>query len=124
MRLLLRFLLSGVFALGGPKTKKNRRTTRCWTLQTVEAFSEHLRCQIEDIERLGDRYKVHGLVFTSNTRGLINPSNLRQRSLGPLLRAAGLPHIRFYNLRHTCATLLLGKGFNVKVVSEMLGHPP
>jgi integrase len=34
----------------------------------------------------------------------------------------GLPEIRFHDLRHTCATLLLSKNVNPKIVSEMLGH--
>ena len=40
----------------------------------------------------------------------------------PLLKRAVLPEIRFHDLRHTCATLLLSKNVNPKVVSEMLGH--
>ena len=40
----------------------------------------------------------------------------------PLLKRAGLPQVRFHDLRHTCATLLLSKNVNPKVVSEMLGH--
>ena len=40
----------------------------------------------------------------------------------PLLKRAGLPQIRFHDLRHTCATLLLTEIVNPKVVSEMLGH--
>ena len=40
----------------------------------------------------------------------------------PLLRRAGVPDIRFHDLRHTCATLLLTKGVHPKIVSEMLGH--
>jgi integrase len=39
-----------------------------------------------------------------------------------LLKRAELPQIRFHDLRHTCATLLLLKNVNPKVVSEMLGH--
>ena len=39
-----------------------------------------------------------------------------------LLQRAGLPSIRFHDLRHTAATLLLGRGVNPKIVSEMLGH--
>ena len=35
---------------------------------------------------------------------------------------AGLPYIRFHDLRHTAATLLLARGMPVKAVSEMLGH--
>lgn len=40
----------------------------------------------------------------------------------PLLKRSGLPRIRFHDLRHTAATLLLGRGVNPKIVSEMLGH--
>jgi integrase len=40
----------------------------------------------------------------------------------PLLKRAGLPLIRFHDLRHTAATLLLLSGVHPKVVSEMLGH--
>jgi integrase len=40
----------------------------------------------------------------------------------PLLKSAGLPEIRFHDLRHTCATLLLTRNVNPKIVSEMLGH--
>jgi integrase len=39
-----------------------------------------------------------------------------------LLKRAELPMIRFHDLRHTCATLLLSKNVNPKIVSEMLGH--
>jgi integrase len=44
------------------------------------------------------------------------------RRFKPLLRHAGLPAIRFHDLRHTCATLLLTKNVNPKIVSELLGH--
>ena len=63
-----------------------------------------------------------GLIFATEAGTIINPSNLRNRSFKPLLRRAGLRQIRFHDLRHTCATLLLSKNINVKVVSEMLGH--
>ena len=45
-----------------------------------------------------------------------------ERRLRPLLRREGLPPIRFHDLRHTAATLMLNAGVNPKVVSEMLGH--
>jgi integrase len=62
------------------------------------------------------------LIFAAEAGTIINPSNLRNRSFGPLLKRAGLPQIRFHDLRHTCATLLLSKNVNPKIVSEMLGH--
>ena len=52
----------------------------------------------------------------------MNPSNLRKGSFTPLLEKAGLPTIRFHDLLHTCATLLLSRNVNPKIVSEMLGH--
>ena len=39
-----------------------------------------------------------------------------------LLDAAGLPSIRFHDLRHTAATIFFLRGIHPKVVSEMLGH--
>ncbi len=73
-------------------------------------------------ERLGDLYRDHGLVFTSGVGTLINPTNLRRRSFAPLLQRAGLPQIRFHDLRHTCATLLLTRNVHPKYVQELLGH--
>jgi integrase len=111
----------GSFALGEPKTKKSRRTIRL-TTAAVEALKEHLSRQLEEMERMGSLYQPGGLVFATETGTIINPSNLRNRSFKPLLKRAGLRLIRFHDLRHTCATLLLSKNVNPKVVSEMLGH--
>ena len=47
---------------------------------------------------------------------------MTSRRFKPLLELARLPQIRFHDLRHTCATLLLSENVNPKVVSEMLGH--
>ena len=47
---------------------------------------------------------------------------LANRSFKPLLERTGLPSIRFHDLRHTCATLLLAKGVHPKLVHALLGH--
>jgi len=53
----------------------------------------------------------------------MNARNLTARSFKPLLERAGLPKtVRLHDLRHTCATLLLGKGVHPKIVQELLGH--
>jgi integrase len=109
------------YVLGEPKSKKSRRTIRL-TAGAVEALRGHLSRQIEEMERIGSLYETGGLVFATTTGTVINPSNLRNRSFKPLLKHAGLHPIRFHDLRHTCATLLLSKDVNPKVVSEMLGH--
>jgi integrase len=48
--------------------------------------------------------------------------NLTYSSFRPLLKRAGLPTIRFHDLRHTFATILLSRGTHPKIVQEMLGH--
>jgi integrase len=62
------------------------------------------------------------LVFTSGTGGPLRANHILQRRFTPLLRKAGLPLIRFHDLRHTAATLLLRQGVHPKIVAEMLGH--
>ena len=111
----------GAFVLGEPKTKNSRRTIRL-TSGAVEALRAHLSRQLREMEEMGSLYQPGGLVFASEIGTIINPSNLRNRSFKPLLGRAGLPPCRFHDLRHTCATLLLGRNVNAKVVSEMLGH--
>ena len=111
----------GIIELGEPKTKKSRRSI-CLTPRAIEALEAHLERQLREIGILGDRYKDQGLLFTTSTGRAINPSNLRQRSFARLLKEARLPHIRFHDLRHTCATLLLAQGTHPKYVQELLGH--
>ena len=109
------------YVLGEPKTSKSRRTIRL-TTSAVTALRAHLSRQLEEIERMGSLYEPGGLIFATETGTIINPSNLRIRYFKPLLKKAGVPPIRFHDLRHTCATLLLSKDVNPKIVSEMLGH--
>jgi integrase len=111
----------GTYTLGEPKTARSRRSVRL-TEMAVEALRTHLARQLEEIDRVGSPYKDEGLVFATEKGTLVNPTNLRRRSFTPLLERAGLPQVRFHDLRHTCATLLLTKNVNPKVVSEMLGH--
>ena len=92
------------------------------TPRAIEALGAHLERQLREIVLLGDRYEDRGLLFATNTGGPINPSNLRKRSLASLLKKAKLPRIRFHDLRHTCATLLLVQGTHPKYVQELLGH--
>jgi integrase len=61
-------------------------------------------------------------VFTSHVGTLLARQDLITRSFRPLLQRAELPNIRFHDLRHTCATLLLGRGVHAKLVQELLGH--
>ena len=111
----------GRIVIGEPKTKRSRRSIHL-TPQATGALRRHLERQLREIEVLGDSYDDQGLIFTTDTGAPINPSNLRQRSFKPLLKRAELPHVRFHDLRHTCATLLLTRGTHPKFVQELLGH--
>ncbi len=112
----------GKVSIGEPKTKKSRRGVNL-TAAAVKALQSHLSRQLEAMERMGSLYRPGGLVFANEVGGIINPSNLRNRTFARLLKLAGLsPDTRFHDLRHTCATLLLSRNVNPKIVSEMLGH--
>jgi integrase len=69
------------------------------------------------IEVLGDDYQNQGLIFPGEKAQPMLPWTLT-RKLQRILRDTGLPHIRFHDLRHTCATLLLSKGVHPKFVAE------
>ena len=60
-------------------------------------------------------------VFPSPTGGPISPDSVLHM-LHRVLKRAGLPRVRFHDLRHTFATLALQNGVDVKTVSGMLGH--
>jgi integrase len=104
-----------------PKSTKSRRLVTIGRLAT-DALRRHRAVQLAERLRLGSTYNDHDLVFPNGLGKPMNPSNLLTRSYHPLLAQAGLPRMRFHDLRHTAATLLLGEGVHPKVVSEMLGH--
>ncbi len=111
----------GKFHFGEPKSKKGRRQIHL-SRDAANALRSHLDAQMDEIEHLGDLYEDRGLVFTTKTGAPINPSNLRQRSFADLLKRAGVRKVRFHDLRHTYATLMLSRNVHPKKVQEMLGH--
>src|SRR5437588_10397540 len=72
--------------------------------------------------KLGAAWQAFDLVFCSAEGTPHSIPNLTYRYFRPILEKAELPRIRLYDLRHTCATLLLMAEENPKVVSERLGH--
>jgi integrase len=107
--------------LGPPKTTRSRRRVLLHR-SAVKALEEHKRRQAAEIEQAMGAWTDMDLVFPNIVGQPIDPTNLIRRSFYPLLKSASLPRIRFHDLRHTAATLLLGQGVHPKVVSEMLGH--
>jgi integrase len=92
------------------------------TQRAADALKSHRVRQAKEKLAYVGLYRDRGLVFTAATGGLINPSNLRQRSFARLLQRAELPRITFNDLRHTCASLLFQRNVHPKFVQELLGH--
>jgi integrase len=72
--------------------------------------------------RLGSARLDEVLNFPTFTGTTTSGTNLLGRHFKPLLKKAELPQIRFHDLRHTCATILLMAGKHPKYVHELLGH--
>ena len=104
-----------------PKTSKSRRTVMLPQV-AVKALQKHRAVQAEQRLANGNRWQDQGLIFTSEVGTAINQSNLLSKSFYPLREKAEVPKIRFHDLRHTAATLLLQQGVHPKIVQERLGH--
>jgi len=103
-----------------PKTRRSRRA-----VALPRFLHPYLTNQREDQARrraqLGERWQETDLVVDAGDGGAVSPANLS--SAWPrFLRRSGLPHVRFHDLRHGHATLMLMQGVHPKVVSERLGH--
>jgi integrase len=111
----------GRWQLVEPKTPKARRVVSL-PPSARKALIAHRTLQIEERLRAGATWEDLDLMFSGSRGGALDYRLLVARQFKPIARAAGLPNLRPYDLRHSCATLLLASGENVKVVSERLGH--
>jgi integrase len=103
----------GALVLGATKTYE-RRTVRMPRF-LCDRLGEHLAR--EGLTKLSD------LVFTDSARGPLRHSNFYRRTFKPAVIAAGLPEgLRFHDLRHTCAALLIAQGAHPKAMMERFGH--
>lgn len=118
-RALVRRVKGGGWFFAEPKTPKSRRTIPL-PFYLVRKLQTHRRRQAEWKLKRGAKYQNNELVFATPKGSPLSMRNLERRHFKPLL--VQLPDIRLYDLRHTCATLLLAAGENPKVVSERLGH--
>jgi integrase len=103
-----------------PKNGKGRSIRL--TQRAVEALKSHKAAQNAERLKLGDLWENNDLVFCTTAGRPLDFRNVATASFKPLLKKAGLPDIRFHDLRHTCATLLLSRGHHPKLVQELLGH--
>ncbi len=106
--------------IGEPKTASSRR------LVSLPASASRLLIDLklkegERLESIGMGWNASALIFSNVDGGPLSPSTV-SHNFSKALKKAGLPHMRFHDLRHTHATLMLEQGIHPKVVSERLGH--
>jgi integrase len=120
--------------LTAPKTKKARRTVVLPGF-AVAALREWRLLTSKERLLVGEEYERHDFVFANEFGKPLDQSNIYARNFRRIMAEAGLgewiersgrprfsPAFRIYDLRHTCATTLLRRGVNPKIVSERLGH--
>ncbi|MFI6861536.1 tyrosine-type recombinase/integrase [Streptomyces sp. NPDC050421] len=102
---------------------KSRASERRIALPTecINSLKRHRERQEEERNATNVGWKDSGLIFTTPTGGPLDPANMTRR-FGRLLDRAGLRRIRFHDLRHSTATLLLEQGIDLVVIKELLGH--
>lgn len=107
------------FLLGG-KMKSSLRK-KLLPVSTIAKLKKHRTVVLKEKLSQDEKYHDNDLVMCTPSRTPINPANVR-RGLNALIKKVAVQEIRFHDLRHTHATLLLAKGVNVKVISERLDH--
>lgn len=101
---------------------KNRKLRRAVLPQHLLPALRQLQKLVRDEQvELGPAYENHGLVFC-RVDGRPISSQSANNNLRRILQAAGLPQIRFHDLRHSAASILIALGEPLKNVSEILGH--
>ena len=108
------------FIFDEPKTRAGRRSVRVGQ-NVLQSLAQHKQRQELEIFYAGDRWHANDLVFPSTTGTPLDQRNLL-RDYYAILKLAGLPRIRFHDLRHTAASLLISHETPINVVSAMLGH--
>jgi integrase len=90
--------------------------------RAAEALRSHRKRQMEEQPTVGAQWTDNGLVFTTTIGTPLDAQKIVNRHFKPLLKRAGLPDIRWHDLRHTYATLLLSRGTHPTYVQKSLGH--
>jgi integrase len=103
-----------------PKSASSRRAVQVPDV-VLRALAEHRKRQAAARLAAGAAWNDQGLIFPTETGEPMAQQRMRE-VFARLLKAADLPAMRVYDLRHSCATLLLEKGLSLKIVSERLGH--
>ena len=113
-------VVDGKVAVSSAKTQAGRRTVPLGE-EVVALLRTLRRRQTEERLRAGGAYAEGGALLADELGRPYAPDAVAKK-FAEAVRAAGLPRIRFHDLRHSSATLMLAAGTPVRVVSEVLGH--
>ena len=102
------------------KTRNSRRTLTFGASSIMVLKMERHKQQLQKMVA-GNAWQETGYVFTNDIGGPLNPNGVSKR-FSKLLTRMGHRHIRFHDLRHTTAVLLLVAGIPLEQVSQLLGH--
>ncbi len=112
---------SGEFVIGEPKSRSSRRTLALPAF-AIDAMKFHKKRQVAVRLKAGGLWQDRlDLVFTTELGAPLNPSSLTRR-FRLTLASLGLPQMRFHDLRHSCASLLIAEGVHPRLIMETLGH--
>jgi integrase len=89
--------------------------------EAIAKLRKHQNILIQEKQKAEEKWEEHDLIFPSSHGTPLDHRNL-YRFFKLFLKDAALPDIRFHDLRHTAATLMLQQGIHPKVVQERLGH--
>jgi len=103
-----------------PKSQRSRRTVRLPSV-VLTRLKAHRTRQLKERLAAGSAWTDTGLVFTTPFGTALDPRRAT-REFKALLVTADLPSVRFHDLRHTAATLLLAQGVDPRTIMETLGH--
>lgn len=112
--------VSGKLALVEPKTRQARGAIDLPSF-AVSALRMHRKKQGQKRLAADESWQETGYVFTTKVGTPIEPGNVG-RHFAATLKSAKLPALRFHDLRHTCASLMLAQGVPPRAVMEILGH--
>ena len=112
--------IGGKLKLVEVKAQKSRRTITLPQV-AIDALVKHRARQQEERQTAGTRWRDTGFVFTTTIGTPLEGTTVTHR-FQAALKDAGLRRIRFHDLRHTCATLLLAQGVHLRLIMEILGH--
>ena len=118
-----------------PKTEGSRRRIELPEV-AVSALRGHLALQKQERRKAGSRWRESGMVFTTGIGTMLDQRNMLRAFYGimntpdptddsnpdPEKKRKLLPRLRFHDLRHSAATLLLAQGVHARYIMDLLGH--